>query len=182
MRASPYQGSSRVFWTSFLRRRLITCYHWNRLIQPGDHCPSANKPPLFCPIALPPMDPIRAPSSSRTYENVSFDFEPSSHRQAGDRPNVVFILSDDQSWDDYGFMGHLMIRAASFTLQSVFTNFEILAGFSAPRLSPSKVRKANGGSDARPPAFRALNEHCPHKLGRPTKPLNKSLEMRGTRR
>ena len=51
------------------------------------------------------MDPIRAPSSSRTYENVSFDFEPSSHRQAGDRPNVVFILSDDQSWDDYGFMG-----------------------------------------------------------------------------
>ena len=26
--------------------------------------------------------------------------------QAGDRPNVVFILSDDQSWDDYGFMGH----------------------------------------------------------------------------
>ena len=102
--------------------------------------------------------------------------------QAGDRPNVVFILSDDQSWDDYGFMGHLMIRAASFTLQSVFTNFEILADFSAPRLSPSKVRKANGGSDARPPAFRALNEHCPHKLGRPTKPLNKSLEMRGTRR
>lgn len=26
--------------------------------------------------------------------------------QADDRPNVVFILSDDQSWDDYGFMGH----------------------------------------------------------------------------
>jgi len=25
---------------------------------------------------------------------------------AGDKPNVVFILSDDQSWDDYGFMGH----------------------------------------------------------------------------
>ena len=24
---------------------------------------------------------------------------------AGDRPNVVFILSDDQAWDDYGFMG-----------------------------------------------------------------------------
>ena len=26
--------------------------------------------------------------------------------QAGDKPNVVFILSDDQSWGDYGFMGH----------------------------------------------------------------------------
>jgi|GEM_PF-2908249 len=26
--------------------------------------------------------------------------------QAGERPNVVFILSDDQSWGDYGFMGH----------------------------------------------------------------------------
>jgi arylsulfatase A-like enzyme len=25
---------------------------------------------------------------------------------AGNKPNVVFILSDDQSWDDYGFMGH----------------------------------------------------------------------------
>ena len=25
--------------------------------------------------------------------------------QAGDRPNVVFILSDDQGWGDYGFMG-----------------------------------------------------------------------------
>jgi len=26
--------------------------------------------------------------------------------QADDRPNVVFILSDDQSWGHYGFMGH----------------------------------------------------------------------------
>ena len=25
---------------------------------------------------------------------------------AEERPNVVFILSDDQSWGDYGFMGH----------------------------------------------------------------------------
>ncbi|WP_040766436.1 sulfatase-like hydrolase/transferase, partial [Novipirellula maiorica] len=23
-----------------------------------------------------------------------------------ERPNVVFLLSDDQGWDDYGFMGH----------------------------------------------------------------------------
>ena len=30
--------------------------------------------------------------------------------QAGDKPNVVFILSDDQSWGDYGFMGHAHIE------------------------------------------------------------------------
>ena len=29
---------------------------------------------------------------------------------AGDKPNVVFILSDDQSWDDYGFMGHPQLK------------------------------------------------------------------------
>jgi arylsulfatase A-like enzyme len=29
----------------------------------------------------------------------------------GDRPtNVVFIISDDQAWTDYGFMGHSVIR------------------------------------------------------------------------
>jgi uncharacterized sulfatase len=27
-----------------------------------------------------------------------------------DKPNIVFILSDDQSWTDYGFMGHDVIR------------------------------------------------------------------------
>lgn len=29
---------------------------------------------------------------------------------AATRPNVVFILSDDQGWDDYGFMGHEHIQ------------------------------------------------------------------------
>jgi len=29
---------------------------------------------------------------------------------AVDRPNVVFIISDDQGWDDYGFMGHEHIK------------------------------------------------------------------------
>jgi hypothetical protein len=32
-------------------------------------------------------------------------------RAAGDnRPNVLLILSDDQAWTDYGFMGHPTIR------------------------------------------------------------------------
>lgn len=29
---------------------------------------------------------------------------------AADRPNVVLIISDDQAWSDYGFMGHPEIR------------------------------------------------------------------------
>ncbi|MDQ8183146.1 sulfatase [Pelagicoccus sp. SDUM812005] len=29
---------------------------------------------------------------------------------ANDRPNIVMILSDDQAWTDYGFMGHEHIR------------------------------------------------------------------------
>lgn len=29
---------------------------------------------------------------------------------AAERPNVLFILSDDQAWTDYGFMGHDTIR------------------------------------------------------------------------
>ena len=28
----------------------------------------------------------------------------------GDRPNVVLIVSDDQAWTDYGFMGHPYVR------------------------------------------------------------------------
>ena len=29
---------------------------------------------------------------------------------AADRPNIVLILSDDQAWGDYGFMGHPAIK------------------------------------------------------------------------
>ena len=29
---------------------------------------------------------------------------------AADRPNIVYIISDDQAWTDYGFMGHPHIR------------------------------------------------------------------------
>ena len=30
--------------------------------------------------------------------------------QAAERPNVVFLLSDDQGWQDYGFMGHPHVK------------------------------------------------------------------------
>ncbi|MEK9773653.1 MAG: sulfatase-like hydrolase/transferase, partial [Opitutae bacterium] len=33
----------------------------------------------------------------------------SDHAVADERPNIVFILGDDQSWKDYGFMGSEMV-------------------------------------------------------------------------
>lgn len=33
-----------------------------------------------------------------------------SSLQAAKKPNIVFILSDDQAWTDYGFMGHKSIK------------------------------------------------------------------------
>ena len=30
--------------------------------------------------------------------------------QAAQRPNIVLILSDDQAWTDFGFMGHPVIK------------------------------------------------------------------------
>jgi uncharacterized sulfatase len=29
---------------------------------------------------------------------------------AAERPNIVMIISDDQAWSDYGFMGHAVIE------------------------------------------------------------------------
>jgi hypothetical protein len=34
--------------------------------------------------------------------------------QSGDRPNVVSIPSDDQSWGDYGFTGHSRLKTHYF--------------------------------------------------------------------
>ncbi|WP_136078309.1 sulfatase family protein [Pontiella desulfatans] len=31
-------------------------------------------------------------------------------QQDSERPNIIFILSDDQGWNDYGFMGHKQIQ------------------------------------------------------------------------
>jgi hypothetical protein len=41
---------------------------------------------------------------------------------AADRPNIVYIISDDQAWTDYGFMGHPQIKTPNldkFARQSV---------------------------------------------------------------
>ncbi len=33
-----------------------------------------------------------------------------------DRPNVVFLLSDDQGWNDYGFMGHAHVQTPNIDI------------------------------------------------------------------
>jgi len=30
--------------------------------------------------------------------------------QASDQPNIVFLISDDHAWTDYGFMGHKQVE------------------------------------------------------------------------
>lgn len=46
--------------------------------------------------------------------------------QAADRPNVVLIISDDQGWTDFGFMGHKSIKTPHLdklaTQSAVFPN------------------------------------------------------------
>lgn len=59
------------------------------------NCPSAQVRRISCLLLLLPL---------------VLPFPQSWGREAGDQPNVVFILSDDQAWTDYGFMGHEVIR------------------------------------------------------------------------
>ena len=39
-----------------------------------------------------------------------FFFAPSARAAAVEKPNILLILSDDQAWGDYGFMGHPAIK------------------------------------------------------------------------
>lgn len=43
-------------------------------------------------------------------ENTPSATAEAASQSGGDRPNIVMIISDDQSWTDYGFMGHSEIR------------------------------------------------------------------------
>jgi len=42
--------------------------------------------------------------------SLFFSFERAEGAEAPVRPNIVLIISDDQAWTDYGFMGHPHIR------------------------------------------------------------------------
>ena len=59
--------------------------------------------------------------------------------QAGSRPNIVFIISDDQTWTDYSFMGHKHIETANIDLlaaQSLtFTHGYVPSSLCCPSLA-----------------------------------------------
>ena len=63
---------------------------------------------------------------------------------AADPPNVVFILSDDQGWSDYGFMGHADIKTPHLdTLASSSLFFD--GGYvAAPICRPSLASLVTG--------------------------------------
>ena len=67
-----------------------------------------------------------------------------SSRVHAERPNVVFILSDDQSWMDYGFMGHPHIQTPNLdTLAREGLLYE--RGYvTAPLCRPSLASLATG--------------------------------------
>ena len=45
-----------------------------------------------------------------TYVSILLLFSAAGISFAAQRPNIVFLLSDDQAWTDYGFMGHPHIQ------------------------------------------------------------------------
>lgn len=68
----------------------------------------------------------------------------SSAPGAGDLPNIVYIISDDQAWTDYGFMGHPVIQTPHLdSLASQGRTFT--RGYSvAPLCSPSLATLITG--------------------------------------
>jgi arylsulfatase A-like enzyme len=72
-------------------------------------------------------------------------FQPGARAAAAPRPNIVFIISDDHAWTDYGFMGHkqietpnldrLALRSALFSRAYVPT-VPAAAGAGIPRSLP----------------------------------------------
>jgi uncharacterized sulfatase len=70
---------------------------------------------------------------------------------AGDRPNVVFIVSDDQTYSDFGFMGHPHVRTPNID-----------------RLAAQSARYPNGyvpSSVCRPSLVTLLTGLYPHQHG-----------------
>lgn len=67
-----------------------------------------------------------------------------SYALGQDRPNIVFILSDDQAWTDYGFMGHSDIQTPH--LDKLAANSLVFErGYvAAPLCRPSLASMATG--------------------------------------
>ena len=101
------------------------------------------------------------------------------------RPNIVFIISDDQSWTDYGFMGHAQIRTPhldQLARQSlVFRRGYVCSSLCCPSLASlltgkySHQTKITGNEPPRPkgagvnaykdPAFRAQLQQLNDEVG-----------------
>lgn len=52
------------------------------------------------------MNPFQVIKSSFLLVAAIFTLGSASHVTAAERPNVILILSDDQGFTNYGFMGH----------------------------------------------------------------------------
>jgi arylsulfatase A-like enzyme len=70
--------------------------------------------------------------------------EPPSLRQAQDRPNIVFILSDDQAWTDYGFLGHPDIKTPHLDRLAANSLVFERGYVAAPLCRPSLASMATG--------------------------------------
>jgi len=63
---------------------------------------------------------------------------------ASDRPNVVFLLSDDQGWNDYGFMGHEHIKTPNLDKLAAAGLLYERGYVTAPLCRPSLASLATG--------------------------------------
>ena len=60
------------------------------------------------------------------------------------RPNIVFILSDDQAWSDYGFMGHADIKTPHLDTLASSSLFFDRGYVAAPICRPSLASLVTG--------------------------------------
>jgi arylsulfatase A-like enzyme len=63
---------------------------------------------------------------------------------AADPPNIVFILSDDQAWSDYGFMGHADIKTPHLDTLASSSLFFDRGYVAAPICRPSLASLVTG--------------------------------------
>jgi arylsulfatase A-like enzyme len=68
----------------------------------------------------------------------------SQTKQANKRPNIVFILSDDQAWNDYGFMGHEQIETPKIDELAAQSLTYTRGYVTAPLCSPSLASMITG--------------------------------------
>ncbi|MFV1994819.1 MAG: sulfatase-like hydrolase/transferase [Verrucomicrobiales bacterium] len=100
-----------------------------------------------------------------------------SAKAAPDRPNIVYLISDDQSWTDYGFMGHPDIATPHLdrlaARSAVFPRGYVPTALCRPSLMTLATglyayQHKTSGNDPSPAAFpgidkRELKNHPPYR-------------------